>query len=659
MRIRDIFVLMMAICLISCTVTKPVKTGEMAYEYKQYALAVKLLEKEYNESSNAEDQARKARYLAKSYDILEQYGEALPWYDVADQLYQNERSSNELAYSLKVNERYADAVPIFDRLYKQSNDIKYRRESQLCTIAAKEIENVDNYKLESMQFNTRNSEYSPVFFEDDFLLFSSDREGGTGSKAYKWNDRSFSDLWVTDFKGRQVYNFDALINSENNEGTVCFSKDYQEIFFTRCFSTDTRDQYCKLYYSQRPNGFWLEPEALMFFDDQTNFAHPCLIENDSVLIFTAKAGGSDNYDLYYSVRIGQAWSEAEIMPSSINTEGDEKFPTSHGDSLFFASDGHLGYGGLDIYMTELNDDGSWTEPVNMAWPINSGSDDFGLIIRDDDRQASIELQGLFSSSRNTGYSTDIFSFTRFKIEEEKEEIIADIEEEEQLNEKTYLAYLSVKLLENIREDDDPNKKVIETRALNEGIIELRFDTDSLDLEPDDNGFVLYKLDSDSKHMIQAKSKDHLSKRLEIDIPSFYQLSSDTTINIEIVLEKIVYEKEIIISNIYYDYDKWDIREDAQSPLDSLSELLIINPQIRIELASHTDCRGEDDYNLDLSQKRAQAVVDYLIDKGLDADRFTAVGYGEGSLTINCECTECTEEEHQANRRTSFKILKPE
>ncbi len=649
------FVIQIFIC--SCTVTKPVKTGEMAFEYKQFVLATELLENEFEATSNDQVKARKSMLLAKAFDMIEEYGEALQWYDIADQYYNSDKSSIDLAYSLKRNERYKDAEQRFQEIYQHTKEIKYLKEVKICSTAWMQKKNVDNVRIESLAFNSYYSEYSPCYFEEDFILFSSDRESSTGNKVYKWNDSNFSDIFVSDREGRQEYNFDALINTEHNEGTVCFSKNFEEIFFTRCFSSEERDQHCKIYYSQRPNGFWLEPEALMFFDDKTNFGHPCLIENDSVLIFTAKAGGSDNYDLYYSVKIGNGWSEADIMPSNINTEGDEKFPKAYGDTLYFASDGHIGYGGLDIFKSILLDDGSWSQPVNMGWPINGGADDFDLVIEPNfSKNNNIALKGLFSSSRNTGNRSDIFSFIQFA---EKPEIPDEEVVEEIMETQSFDVYISGLVVENIRENGDPNAKIIEAIKLNEGRVDISYE-DTIAFEKlNENGRFLYKAKSEQNHTIVVKTKDHLHKQIIVTIPPFSSLKSDTTINLRFVMERIVYDTEIIISNIYYDFNKWDIREDAEAPLDSLSEMLKLNAQLKIELGSHTDCRGEDQYNLNLSQKRAQSVMNYLNNKGVGEDRLKAIGYGETKFAIDCECNSCTEEEHQANRRTTFKILKPE
>ena len=645
------FIVLISTC-IACTVTKKVKTGEMAYELKQYALAVELLESEYKKSNQDNIKARKAYLLAKSYDILQEFGEALKWYDTADQLSYNENSQIDLAYALKRNERYGDAAELFSEIYQKTKILKYKQENDLCKRAVVQIKNTDDFQVKSFGSNSVYADYSPVFYENGFLLFTSDREGNTKKGDYKWTGNAFSDLYVTNSRGRNPMMFDATLNTEANEGAACFSQDFNEIFFTRCISTEQRDQFCKIYYSQKPNGFWLEPEALMFFNDKTNFGQPTLIENDSVLIFTVTPPDSETSDLYYSVRVEGGWSEAEIMPAPINTEGDEKFPTSHKDTLYFASNHHPGYGGYDIFKTYLKANGTWAYPQNVGIPINSGSDDFGLAVNPDFKStASIEIQGYFSSSRNTGFNDDIFFFSKFpsKVEEEND---PTPEEEE----KTYTIYLAGRVVEVNHEDGDPNKKIIGKVPLSNSTIVISGDDGDVDLKTNNKGRFITNLTENFNYNVRASKTDYLTNQVKLNT-IFKNLKSDTTINIEIDLEKIIYDKEIVLNNIYYDFEKWDIRDDAKATLDSLSALINLNPDLKIQISAHTDCRGEFDYNQSLSQKRAQSVVDYLKAKNSSLQRLKAKGYGESSPTVPCPCDSCTEEQHQSNRRTTFTILK--
>jgi outer membrane protein OmpA-like peptidoglycan-associated protein/tetratricopeptide (TPR) repeat protein len=635
----------------ACTVTKKVKTGEDAYRYKQYKLATELLEQEYNASNDNRLKARMAYLAAHSYDNLQLFGDALQWYDTADQLGYNAETETELAYSLKRNERYEDAYQLFSDIYKKNRDQKIRTEIELCRIAAETLKETPNTIISPFSVNTKYSDYAAVYYEENFIVFTSDRQGSTGNGIYKWNDRPYSDLFIVNRKGRNLYNFDSSINTASNEGTVAFNKDFDEIFFTRCVSTDSRDQHCKIFYSLKPNDFWVEPEVMPFFSDGTNYGHPTLIENDSVLVFSVSTPDSDNHDLYYSVRLENGWSEAELMPSSINTTGDEKFPTSHVDTLYFSSDGHPGYGGLDIFKTYLKPDGSWATPTNVGFPINSGSDDFSLAVDPQFKEKNnIKLQGHFSSSRNTGMGDDIFSFTEYMDDEDVKESDEPIEDDI----KNFKIYLAARVVEVVHKDDDPNKKIIDKKRLPNSRIEFISSDTTFFATTDDSGRLLLEL-SEAEYLLIASSQDYLANKIDVD-SKYASTNADTTINVEIPLDKIIYNKEITLQNIYYDFEKWDIREDAKPSLDSLYNILLYNTDINIQLSSHTDCRGALVFNKDLSQKRAQSAVSYLVQKGIAKDRLSAVGYGETRPAINCNCDDCTEDQHQTNRRTTFTIL---
>jgi len=636
-----------------CSLTKPVKTGELAFAVKQYAVAIELLEVEYTEVNNSSEKYRKASLLAQSYDLLQDFPNALKWYDLADQLQTSDQTSIDLAYALKKNERYDDAANLFATIYKKNNLNKYRAEAELCKKAMKELNDLSYIDIESYSINSKYSEYSPVFFEEDFIVFSSDRESSTGNDTYQTTGNSFSDLFVMNRRGRQIHNFDAAINSGANEGTVCFNKTFDEMFFSRCVSEERQGQFCKLYYSKRINGYWLEPEPLMFFDDKTNFFHPALIENDSVLVFSAAPNGSTTYDLYYSERVENGWTEAELMPTSINSLGNEKFPTAYNDTLYFASDGHIGYGGLDMFKTYLVN-GRWTKPKNIGLPLNSGADDFGLVVDNNFvPNSKVALEGFFSSSRNFANKDDIFFFSIYPKIKDEDETDKPVEIEEPI----YSIYLAGRVVQNIHKKNDPNLEIINKVEIPEAFLSFESQDTMFNLTTDDSGRFLLELSSSGEHDILSKKIGFLTNSEELFVAPRSQITSDTTINIEIQMEKIYYDSEINLLDIYYDYEKWNIRDDAKPSLNSLVSLLKLNPQFSIELGSHTDCRGEVDYNQDLSQKRAESVVQYLIQNGISGDRLNPVGYGESRLAVNCVCENCSESQHQINRRTTFKILK--
>ncbi len=638
----------------ACTVTKKVKTGDEAYQLKQYSVAVGMLEKEYEQTKGQEVKFRKAFYLGKSYGILNQPDEAIRWFQKAVKHKPAPEIKEQLAFAYKRNEQYEDAHKEFIQFYNETGQNKWRQEAELCKQAIQRKSDLDDYNISTFSVNSKYGEYSPTYLDDEHIVFTSDREESQGSDTYKWTGNAFSDLYVTNINGRQVRSFDAIINTGANEGTACFSKDGNQIFFTRCESIDLRDQYCRIYFSHRPNGFWMEAEPLMFFSEKTNFAHPCLIENDSVLVFSAAPESSDGtYDLYYSERVDGGWTEPELMPSSINSLGNEKFPTSYKDTLFFSSDALPGYGGYDIFYTVLSTQGAWSKPVNMGIPINSGADDFGLAIDPTyKRNKQVELQGYFSSARNVGTGDDLFFFTKY-VKEEKEDENPVAED----TAKEFKTYLSIRVVEIQYEDNDPNKKIIGKKAISNAKLDISYLKESQQAKTDKSGRYTLELQPDLQVLLTAEKKDYITNKLMASTALVGTPAGDTTINVELPLDKILYDKEIVLQSIYYDYERWEIRKDAKPSLDTLKNLLELNPSLKIQLISHTDCRGEVAYNQTLSQKRAESAVQYLTSSGIARERMSPLGMGEMHPAVICQCDNCSEAEHQANRRTTFKILR--
>ena len=218
--------------------------------------------------------------------------------------------------------------------------------------------------------------------------------------------------------------------------------------------------------------------------------------------------------------------------------------------------------------------------------------------------------------------------------------------------------MAVRVMEPVFEDpEDPNSPRVDKRPLNRARVNVGQGVRGQTFQTDTEGYLVLEIEYDQVYNLDARFRGFLGKRLDFNSATIERDPEDPvkTHNIEIVLEPIFRGKEIVLQNIYYDLDKWDIRADAEPSLNELVAIMKDNPRINIELGSHTDCRADDDYNLDLSQKRAQSAVDFLVAKGIDPNRLVAVGYGETSFAVNCACQDCTEDEHQANRRTTFKI----
>lgn len=655
---------MLLFAVASCTYTLKVKDGDMAVDRKQYSVAEKLLKKEYDKEKSRVERGKKAFLLGKTYQALNESDKSMQWFQTAYDNAYGVDALKELAYAQKKAEQYKEAMLTFKELGLEiGSPYEYRREIAACQIALgwKGIKQPE-YKVTPLDFNSSRADYAPTLFKDNQLVFTSDRTGSTGDDVYKWTGNAFSDLYVVDLDSESVSNFDLGINTSDNEGTVTFSSDYQEMYFTRCYGGKKEDAYCSIMKSEYTNGAWGVPEALELFEESDiNYGHPSLSADGQFLYFSCDhPDGWGGYDIYECQRLpGGEWSVPKLMGRSINTIGNEKFPFIDKDTLYFSSDFHPGMGGLDIFRTFKLNNGSWGPAFNLKPPINSGGDDFGYTIdySAPKRDPDVYHSGYFSSTRLEGLGgDDIYKYEKRYVPPPPPPPVAD---NEPPVEEQYKLILEGYVLEKIYEsENDPNSRVLGRKPLpnSQVVINFRGREDTIRLGED--GFFTLELEEESDYQFIASKQEYLTNQ-EFFSTKGVGRNPDMkvqTFEVEIVLDKIFFDKEIELENIYYDFDESFIRDDAKPTLDELATNLELNPNIRIQLGSHTDCRGRDNYNLELSQRRAQAAVDYLIQKGLDPNRLLAKGYGEEAPAVDCICNRCSEEEHQENRRTTFKII---
>lgn len=656
----SIFLLFFAIALAACTYTQPVRDGRTAYDRKQYSVAIRMLNKEYKKSKSRVEKGKIAYLLGESYKANNKSDEAISWYEIAYNNQYGVDALKEYAYALKHAQRYEEAMQAFKDLgIEIGSPYEYRREMLACDRAMSWSKNkrlLAEYNVEPLSFNSAFADYAPVLYKDGQLVITSDRTASTGDKNYLWTGNEFSDLFLVDLQTNQVASFGEPINSQNNEGTVSFSPDYSEVYFTRCFGPKREDAYCKLMVSENQGGDrWTIPRVLNFIKEGVNYGHPSLSADGQQLYFSSNdPEGWGGFDIWISERQEDgSWSEPDLMSRSINTIGNERFPHIDNDTLYFSSDFHPGMGGLDIFRTYRQSNGNWAPAKNLMVPINSGSDDFGYVI---DHNGSLPKgvlqQGYFTSTRDDGMGgDDIFRFQKLPKppappEPEPAEIV-------------YKMILDGYVLEKIFEDPtNPNSRVLGRKPLPGSVVEIDMGKGTKKVEIGEDGLFSLELEENTDYSFLASMPGYLKNDARFTTKGIGQDpdNPEQHFELEIVLDKIFVDKEIVLENIYYDFDRWEIRDDAKPTLNQLAANLKLNPQIAIQLSSHTDCRGQDRYNETLSQRRAQSAVDYLISQGIDASRLAAKGYGESQLAVDCICSRCTEEEHQANRRTTFKIL---
>ncbi|MBL7828509.1 MAG: OmpA family protein [Saprospiraceae bacterium] len=675
MRQKQVFFLaglFVSMFLGSCNYTLKIKDGRTAYERKQFALAIPMLQKEQAKANTRKEKGQLAYLLGDSYRRTGQDEKALVWFKTA---YDNNYGPDALkaqAFTLKKLERYAAAKEAFKTLgIEIGSPYEYRREITNCTVAEGWLKELPDsgWAVEPAPFNSPQNDFSPVLFPDGRIVFTSDRFMGGPKESYTWTGNRFMRLLLAEPNSASPQLFDATNNAKSNEGVACFNKNATELFFSKSVSAyKTDDAYNKLYIAQRlgADDNWSPAMPLPFQKEKVNYLHPCLSADGNTLYFASNdSDGWGGYDLYAMQRNPKTelgWDEPKALSRNINSPGNELFPSVDGDTLYFASDGIAGMGGLDIFRTYKSEKTAWSPPFNLKAPVNSGADDFGFLVLNTTPKNTTKTpgdlirSGFFTSNRQLEGAQggdDIFKFEQ-RVPPPKPPK-ADTVAKKQL---AYKIILEGYVLEKILTDPaDPNSKVLGRRPLSGASVQAEFSGKKQPFVTKDDGYFKMELTENTDYQFNASLAGYLSNSAKFSTKGIAKDPANPvqTFEVEIVLDKIFRNREIVLENIYYDYDKWDIRPDAEPTLNRLADILRQNPDIRIQLGSHTDCRGDDAYNQSLSQKRAQSAVNYLISKGIDPARLSAMGYGESQPAAGCTCTRCTETEHQTNRRTTFKV----
>lgn len=679
-----------ALLIWGCKYTENIQDGQTAYNLKKYTLAAELLEKEFNKEGLADDKAKLAYQIGQCYQFNNANEAAANWYKTAIEWEYGSEAILSYAKMLKTQEKYNDAIKQF-QLYLTEEP--YRRpeittEITSCENAISWIK-LDNDTFEKEFYitnlktlNSPDAEFSPAFSKPNEIAFTSSRSSSTGDLEDKWTGDKFYDVYTSTFTDIGKFNapvpFEGNVNSAYNDGSLIFSADYSEMFFTRCGSDDRKiDDYCVLYYSkQMPEGGWSDPVVLPFFEDSLNIGTACLSPDGETLFFAAMGpDGVGGSDIYYSKRLYEGWDAPVNAGSAINTVGNEVFPSFGPDGIFyFASDGQPGMGGLDIFSaTYINS--KFSKVTNLKYPINSGADDFGMLIVKPLQNGNADTleAGYFSSSRKGGAGgDDLYMF---------------IKKPKKLRPPVYV--LQGKIMQKVYEDSaDVTSAVLDTISLPNATATIAFADQNTILAkfvlPKDSAFSV-EVDSLKTYKFTGIKEGFFTGSTNISIAGRKAKPGDTLIIYsELVLDKIPTSKDVQIKlkNIYYDYDDTTLRAESFPELDKLAGMLQENPNLIIQINSHTDSRGSEKYNEKLSQGRANSVVVYLISKGITAERLIAKGFGESKPdivktlvttpggTIIPKNTELTEKYintfkskkddfeflHQFNRRTTFNIV---
>ncbi|WP_027125153.1 OmpA family protein [Gelidibacter mesophilus] len=489
--------------------------------------------------------------------------------------------------------------------------------------------------IENMPFNTQYSDFGSYVFGDQ-LYFASARDTVV-KKRYGWNAEPFLDIYfvtVTESEGKKEFTGADFINSSKintpyHEASIAMTNDGQTMYFTRD-NVNRRNKlgydrkgtsHLKLYKASLDNGNWNNVVELPFNDDYFSNGHPALSPDNKQLFFVSdREGGFGQTDIYVvDILEDGKYSEPRNLGPKVNTEGREMFPFVANDNTFyFSSDGYLNLGLLDIYKSKILTDAN-AEPENLGAPYNSGYDDFAFFLKDDSKK------GYFSSNRPGGKgSDDIYAFNA----EPCKQIIQGIARNSKTNE--VLANVEVQLI-------NTNGKIIATEITSA------------------TGAYVFEADCDKSFTLLGSKKDYKNA-----ITAIVTNLENGKVNIaDLYLIPLIEDNQIVINPIFFDFDKWNIRTDAEYELENIVDVMREHPGMVIKIESHTDSRGSDNYNMKLSDRRAKSTRDYILSRGITADRIeSAIGYGETQLLNKCaNGVKCTAEEHQLNRRSYFYILK--
>ncbi len=610
--------------MVSC-VSSHIYKGNRYYDNLAYSKAIPHLQKVEKKQPTREMSAKLADAYFKTGNLKqaeETYKEVIGQSKVIDIEYFN------YGKVLMANDKYDEAKVVL-RQYSEMhpNDQVAKMSLKSCYSVSERFRDTTLFKLWEIPTEGFSNAFSVSEYQEG-IVFVGDHEVFQGRKAYPWTGKSYLQLYTMEksedgqWLSPEVLGGD--INGRFHEGPATFTPDGKTVYFTRSnyfkrkmVVSDELENNLKIFKATMIDGTWQQLEELPFNSDDYSVGHPALTPCCHTLYFVSDMpGGYGGTDIYRTDLVDGEWTEPINLGPEVNTAGNEMFPYYAEDgSLYFSSDAHNSMGGLDVFITYDHGD-RWATPENLNYPINSFKDDFGFIIDKEERT------GFVSSSRTE--EDKIYEF------------------------KNYDPTFNVIGFAHVINTDTPVAGVTaEITNLETGEI--------VTATSDENGHFKVPLEAESEFTILCKKKGVFARSDELSTKG---LKYSQDFYADFAVEEIVIDKPIVLENIYYDYDKWNIREDAAIELNKLVKLLKDNPTIHIEMGSHTDVRGSDSYNEVLSSKRAHSAVEYLVSQGIARERLTWKGYGETVLVNECEDgVQCSEEKHQENRRTEFKVKK--
>ena len=589
----------------------------------------------------------------KSKDLFQNLGNAYyfngildkskGWYDKLFELNVEVEPEYYFRYSqsLKSVKDYDKADKMMQKFYELTND--YRGEMYVKNkMYLKEIvDKLDLYKIEDAGINSKDSDYGSYFLNEKMYFVTSRKPSKIKNNIDKWTNQNYSNLMSVQFDSnpnanlRPVYIDEETdeINTKYHESSLVFTKDGTTLYFTRNNFNNGKIGHdkdntvlLKIYKATLKNKKWSDITELPFNSNEYNVAHPTLSSDEKFLYFSSDMpGGYGSSDLYrVAINEDGTFGKPENLGPKVNTKSRETFPyLTEEDLLYFASDGHLGIGGLDIFKSKKDESGNYSYFENLGRPINSEKDDFGF------SKSPFKNVSFFTSNRDGGNGfDDIYKLTEIP---KPDTFKADFVVLDALN-LSPIANSKVSVY-------DPNYNLI------------------TELNADDKGeFTLDNLRKDREYIIKVESEKYLTTEKRFKGSEIKEEGKN-----EILMDPKFIEikpgddllKSLDIS-IYFDLDQYFIRPDAEVELAKIIDIMIKYPQLKVHIKSHTDSRQTESYNMRLSNFRAKSTMNYMIKKGVAKERLTAKGYGESELLNNCgDDVPCTKEQHQLNRRSEF------
>lgn len=637
------------------------KYADKKYNDYAYADAIKAYKDIVNKGAGNEKILQR---LGNSYYFEGELPEALTWYDELFRM--NEEQDSEYLYRygqcLKSKGNYRKADEVLEKFNQKA--VSEKRAALISTDKnyLEEIKsNSGRFQIADAGVNSPYSDYGSVVYDSKIIFTSARDTGGISKTNFKWTNKSFSILYQAELMPDGSLGKPTLLqkkgNQKFNESTPVFTKDGRTMYFTRNnFIAGKRGKsekqvtLLKLYKAELINGQWENIKELPFNSDQFSTAHPTLSFDEKILYFASDMPGTLGMSDLFKVRINKdgTFGEPQNLGPSINTEGRETFPCISGDNeLYFASDGRPGLGGLDIFVTKINDNDIFDDIENVGEPINSKQDDFGFTIDSKNRN------GFFSSNREGGQGLDdIYRFTETRKLVCEQDLKGTV-------------------------SDDESKDFLSNVSLN--LFDEKFNLVSTIVSDEKGNYVFSKIKCGKKYSIRVSKNDYGIKQIPVMIK---KANGKTTLDIWMqkmfkpLESKAIEIKKVSVSPVklgalkvgtdlakllhlpmnFFDLNKATIKKTSEPQLQKVVDLLNQYPKLKVDIRSHTDSRQSASNNQILSEKRAQSTRAWLVQRGIDANRLTAKGYGETRLVNRCaDGVKCTEKEHMQNRRSEFII----